>query len=52
MDNEQLRKIIEAALMTAGRSLDIAAFEGLFNEAEKPERETPEKSPPPHCAPH
>ncbi|HAD07883.1 MAG TPA: SMC-Scp complex subunit ScpB [Porticoccaceae bacterium] len=39
MDNEQLRKIIEAALMTAGRSLDIAAFEGLFNEAEKPERD-------------
>lgn len=39
MDNDQLRKIIEAALMTAGRSLDIAAFEGLFNEAEKPERD-------------
>lgn len=39
MNNDQLRKIIEAVLMTAGRSLDIAAFEGLFNETEKPEKD-------------
>ena len=39
MENDQLRKIIEAALMTAGRSLDVVAFEGLFNEAEKPGRD-------------
>jgi len=39
MDNDQLRRIIEAALLTAGRSLDMAALEGLFSDVEKPGRD-------------
>lgn len=39
MDGDQLRKIVEAALLTAGRSLDVAALGNLFAEAECPERD-------------
>ena len=39
MDGDQLRKIIEAALLTAGRSLDIAALGNLFADGESPERD-------------
>ncbi len=39
MQSDQLRNILEAALLTAGRSLDIAAVENLFSEGECPERE-------------
>jgi segregation and condensation protein B len=38
MQNGQLRLIIEAALLAAGRSLDINAIENLFVEEELPER--------------
>ncbi|MBV1932905.1 MAG: SMC-Scp complex subunit ScpB [Porticoccaceae bacterium] len=39
MDGDQLRKIIEAALLTAGRSLDVAALGRLFADGECPERD-------------
>lgn len=39
MDNDQLRNIIEAALLTAGRSLDIGALANLFAETECPARD-------------
>ncbi len=38
MDTEQLRKIIEGALLAAGSSLDIAALQTLFEEAEAPSK--------------
>ncbi len=39
MDGDQLRKIVEAALLTAGRSLDVPALRKLFAETECPERD-------------
>lgn len=39
MDAEQLRKIVEAALLAAGDSLDIAALQKLFDEEWQPERD-------------
>ncbi len=39
MDGEQLRRIIEAALLAAGHSLDIAALLKLFDEDVVPERD-------------
>ena len=39
MDAKQLRKIVEAALLAAGDSLDIPALQKLFDEAFVPERD-------------
>ncbi len=39
MDNDQLRKIIEGALLAAGRSLDIGRIEMLFELGEAPPRD-------------
>jgi len=39
MDAEQLRKIVEAALLAAGDSLDIPALQKLFDEEYVPERD-------------
>ncbi len=39
MDNDQLRKIIEGALLAAGRSLDIGRMEMLFELGEAPPRD-------------
>lgn len=39
MDAEQLRRIVEAALLAAGDSLDIAALQKLFDEEFVPERD-------------
>ncbi|MEH6543735.1 MAG: SMC-Scp complex subunit ScpB [Porticoccaceae bacterium] len=39
MDSEQLRKIIEAAILAAGRSLDIADLAQLFDMTEQPDKE-------------
>lgn len=39
MDTDQIRKIIEAALLAAGRPLDVGALEKLFLEAECPDRD-------------
>ena len=39
MQSDQLRNIVEAALLAAGRSLDVAALEGVFAEAECPARD-------------
>lgn len=39
MDNDQLRKIIEGALLAAGRSLDVGRMEMLFEIGEAPPRE-------------
>ncbi len=39
MDSDQLRKIIEGALLAAGRSLDINHLERLFDEFQVPPRD-------------
>ncbi len=39
MDSDQLRKIIEGALLAAGRSLDIAQIEALFDTFQIPPRD-------------
>ena len=39
MQSDQLRNIVEAALLAAGRSLDLGALEGVFAEAECPARD-------------
>ena len=39
MDAEQLRRIVEAALLAAGDSLDIPALQKLFDEEYVPERD-------------
>ena len=39
MDSEQLRKIIEAAIFAAGRSLDVTDLLQLFDLVEQPDRE-------------
>ena len=39
MQVDQLRNIIEAALLAAGRSLNVVALENLFSEAECPQRD-------------
>jgi len=39
MDAEQLRRIVEAALLAAGDSLDIAALQKLFDEEFVPQRD-------------
>lgn len=39
VESEQLRKIIEAAILAAGRSLDIAELLQLFDLVEQPDRE-------------
>ena len=39
MDAEQLRKIVEAALLAAGDSLDVPALQKLFDEEFMPERD-------------
>ena len=39
MDAEQLRRIVEAALLAAGHSLDIAALQKLFDAEFVPERD-------------
>ena len=39
MDNDQLRKIIEGALLAAGRPLDIGRMEMLFELGEAPSRD-------------
>lgn len=39
MDSEQLRKIIEAAILAAGRSLDVADLAQLFDMTEQPDKE-------------
>ena len=39
MDSEQLRKIIEAAILAAGRSLDVADLAQLFDITEQPDKE-------------
>jgi len=36
----ELRHILEAAMLAAGRPLDLAAFAGLFGESERPDDET------------
>jgi segregation and condensation protein B len=39
MNSEMLRKIIEGAIMAAGKPIDIARLETLFEEAERPPRD-------------
>jgi len=39
MDAEQLRRIVEAALLAAGESLDVSALQKLFDEEFVPERD-------------
>ena len=39
MDNEQLKKIIEGALLAAGRSLDIGHLQGLFDLDQVPPKD-------------
>ncbi|WP_461516148.1 SMC-Scp complex subunit ScpB [Porticoccus sp.] len=39
MDNDQLKRIIEGALLAAGRSLDIGQLQGLFDLDQMPPKE-------------
>ena len=39
MNQELIRRIIEGALLTAGKPLDIASLEALFDEEERPPRD-------------
>ena len=39
MNSEMLRKIIEGAIMAAGKPVDIARLETLFEESECPPRD-------------
>lgn len=39
MDTENLRKIVEAAILAAGEPVSMARLESLFDEGERPERE-------------
>lgn len=39
MKSDLLRKIIEGALMAAGKPLDLSRIEGLFEDHEKPPRD-------------
>lgn len=39
MDNDQLKKIIEGALLAAGRSLDIGQLQGLFDLDQMPPKD-------------
>ena len=39
MNSDLIKKIVEGALMAAGKSLDIAQLERLFNEDERPPRD-------------
>ncbi|MGB1984498.1 MAG: SMC-Scp complex subunit ScpB, partial [Porticoccaceae bacterium] len=39
MNSDTIRKIIEGALLAAGKPLDIARLEGLFEEDERPPRD-------------
>ena len=39
MNSELIRKIIEGALLAAGKSLDIAQLENLFEEQQRPPRD-------------
>lgn len=38
MDNEKLKNIVEAALLAAGRPLNLEQIQGLFPELERPDR--------------
>ena len=39
MNSDLLRKIIEGALLAAGKPVDIARLESLFEEDERPPRD-------------
>ena len=39
MNSDMLRKIVEGAIMAAGKPIDIARLETLFEEAERPPRD-------------
>lgn len=39
MNNDQLKQILEAALLAAGRALDMPALEAIFDAAERPARD-------------
>ena len=39
MENEQLKYIVEAALLAAARPLDLATLQSLFGDEDPPERD-------------
>ena len=39
MNSDLIKKIVEGALMAAGKSLDIAQIERLFTDEERPPRD-------------
>ena len=39
MNSDLIKKIIEGALLAAGKPLDIARLEGLFEDDERPPRD-------------